>query len=547
LILGLSYALDIAGRNNLSHSKNTAYICAELGKALGFTKDDALTLHYAALLHDIGVSNEYILLDHCKIGAEMLAKLPLPDAIPEYVLYHHEFYDGSGLFGKKGNESSLGAQIISFSSAFDDMFGKSAGAFHRELFLSVNDWLNNAEHMFCEEIVAFFRQLIERESFLLDYFNQENKHTVAGALPAQDEVVYGYDDVLKFASCFADIIDRRSPFTYTHSKGIASYARAFSKHLGYDEATQEAMYIAGLLHDVGKLHVSTDILHKNGKLTPEERFEINKHTYYSRKILEQIQGFGEITNWAANHHERMDGQGYPYRIPGDKLGELERVMAVCDVYQALTEKRPYRESLPEEKVFAIIDGMAGRNHLDAELVEKFKGMERSICYLRYATEEDLDAIEQILADGTEYLRSQGLTQWQNGNGPDRNSAAEDIARSEAFVYANGGVYGYATLISGVDDAYTAIYDGAWHEQSQLYISIHSVALSASVRGKGYAKAFMDELVAEALREGFHDIRIDTHEGNKIMQRVILNAGFTYRGKVRFNFPDGERLAYQLLR
>jgi RimJ/RimL family protein N-acetyltransferase len=68
-----------------------------------------------------------------------------------------------------------------------------------------------------------------------------------------------------------------------------------------------------------------------------------------------------------------------------------------------------------------------------------------------------------------------------------------------------------------------------------------------MRGKGQAKAFMDELVAEALREGFHDIRVDTHEGNKIMQRVILNAGFTYRGKVRFDIPDGERLAYQLLR
>ncbi len=132
------------------------------------------------------------------------------------------------------------------------------------------------------------------------------------------------------------------------------------------------MHIAGLLHDIGKLHVSIDILHKEGKLTPEERFEINKHTYYTRKVLEQIQGFEDIVDYASNHHERMDGTGYPYRIPGEKLGELERVMAVCDVYQALTEERPYRESLPAEKVWAIMDGMVSGGHLDGEMLEKFK-------------------------------------------------------------------------------------------------------------------------------------------------------------------------------
>jgi putative nucleotidyltransferase with HDIG domain len=545
LILGLSYALDIAGRNNLSHSKSTAYISTMIGGELGFAGDAALALYYAALLHDIGVSNEYILFDHCKIGAEMLAKLPLPDVIPEYVLYHHEFYDGSGLFGKRGAEIPLGAQVICFSSAFDDMFGKMSDSFDRALFLSVNDWLNAAEPMFSNEIVAAFKKLIKHESFLLDYFNQETRHT--RAIPSEDGVVYGYEDVLKFALCFADIIDRRSPFTYTHSKGIAEYARAFTKHLGYDNETQNEMYIAGLLHDVGKLHVSTDILHKAGKLTPEERFEINKHTYYSRKILEPVKGLEEITNYGANHHERLDGNGYPYRIPGDKLSELERVMAVCDVYQALTEKRPYRESLASERVFEIMDGMVEKNHLDGSLVAKFKEMEKTVCYLRYATPEDLDAIEVILNGGREYLRRQGLTQWQNGSGPTREIAAQDIARSEGFVFENGSVQGYAALSSGVDDVYTGIYDGAWHENSQIYISIHRVALSESIRGKGQGRAFMDELIAEALREGFHDIRIDTHRDNEIMRRVITDAGFTYRGKVMFPFEDGERLAYQLLR
>jgi HD-GYP domain-containing protein (c-di-GMP phosphodiesterase class II) len=132
------------------------------------------------------------------------------------------------------------------------------------------------------------------------------------------------------------------------------------------------MYIAGLLHDVGKLHISTDILHKNGSLSPEERFEINKHTYYTRKILEQIKGFEEIVDAAANHHEKLDGTGYPYHKAGSQIGELERVMSICDVYRALTEERPYREALPSEKVWGIIDNMAENNHLDKSLVEKIK-------------------------------------------------------------------------------------------------------------------------------------------------------------------------------
>jgi RimJ/RimL family protein N-acetyltransferase len=298
---------------------------------------------------------------------------------------------------------------------------------------------------------------------------------------------------------------------------------------------------------VGKLHVSTDILHKAGKLTPDERFEINKHTYYTRKILEPVDGLEEITNYGANHHERLDGHGYPYRIAGAQLGELERVMAVCDVYQALTEKRPYRESLASDRVYEIMEGMVEKNHLDGRLVAAFKEMDKTVCFLRYATAEDLDAIEVILDNGREYLREQGLTQWQKGNGPTRADAGQDIARSEGFVFENGSIQGYAALISGVDEVYTGIYDGAWHERSQQYISIHRVALSESIRGKGQAKAFIDELIAEALREGFHDIRIDTHSGNEIMRRVITDAGFTYRGKVMFPFEDGERLAYQLLR
>ena len=372
LIYGLSYALDIAGRNNLSHSKSTAYIADAIGREFGMDDETLRELYYTALLHDIALSNTYDIEQHCKDGEKMLKKLPLPRNIARDVRYHHEYYDGTGAFGLAGDEIPKSALIIRFASDFDDSFGKHVGEFEICLYIIICEWLEMQRPLFPSDIVEAFDVLIKRETFLLDYFNIETKYALSEKLFIDDDVYYGYFDVVRYAHCFADIIDCKSSFTRTHSNGIAALARQAALYLGYDKEIQQKMYIAGLLHDIGKLDVSPDILHKNGPLTQEERFEINKHTYYTRKILEQIEGFEDIVNYAANHHEKLDGLGYPSRIPGENLGELERVMAICDVFQALTEERPYREKLPLEKVWGIIDGMVDKQHLDGALVAKLK-------------------------------------------------------------------------------------------------------------------------------------------------------------------------------
>ena len=372
LIFGLSYALDIAGKNNLSHSKSTAYLSVLTARKIGFSKEEILNLYYAALLHDIALSNTYEMIPHCIDGGKMIGNLPLPKSIAKDVLYHHEYYDGSGLFNLSGDDIPKSALIICLASSFDDIFGSVSAKFDHALYSKVCDWLGANTHLFSKEISGAFRSLTEQEYFLLDYFNNETKYILSDKLVVGDDVSYGYDDVVKYAHCFAGIIDCKSSFTSTHSHGIASLARKAAAYLGYDEETQNKMYISGLLHDIGKLYVPVEILHKNGPLTREERFEINKHTYYTRKVLAQVDGFEDIVNYAANHHEKLDGTGYPYHIPGEDLSELEKIMAVCDVYQALTEARPYRESLSGEKVWAIIEKMALENHLDKDLTLKLK-------------------------------------------------------------------------------------------------------------------------------------------------------------------------------
>ncbi|WDC84685.1 HD domain-containing protein [Caloramator sp. mosi_1] len=117
------------------------------------------------------------------------------------------------------------------------------------------------------------------------------------------------------------------------------------------------MEIAALLHDIGKLSIPNSILDKNGKLTPDEMQIMRSHTYYTRFILSKIEGFEEITEWASNHHEKLNGRGYPLGLVADELSLESRIMAICDIYEALTADRPYRAGMRPEDAFKIIETM----------------------------------------------------------------------------------------------------------------------------------------------------------------------------------------------
>lgn len=366
LIEGLSYALDVAEKKELSHSKHVAYISYMLAKELCINTEIIEDIYYAALLHDIGASNTYITEKHCIKGKEILLNLPLKKELAEFIYYHHEYYTGSGPFKMKGDDIPLPSQIISFADVFDKKFGNIM-KFDYDLFLNIREWLNNISEIFNPEIIKAFEMIIEKEYILLDYFNKDFDNILSKKVE-----IKGYDlvdeEIIDFAKALANIIDNRSKFTYRHSVGIAELVKKITKEMNCDSEIINKMYIAALLHDIGKLVVDNDIIEKNGKLTSEERFEINKHTYYTRWILEQIDGFEEITEYASNHHEKLNGNGYPLKLKGDEIGILERIMSICDVYQALTEERPYRENISIDKVWDIIYKMGNNNELDTELI-----------------------------------------------------------------------------------------------------------------------------------------------------------------------------------
>ena len=167
--------------------------------------------------------------------------------------------------------------------------------------------------------------------------------------------------------------------------------------------------------------------------------------------------------------------------------------------------------------------------------------------IRIAEANDAEKILPVIESGREFLRSQGLPQWQNGYGPSSQSLKEDIISNCGYVLVSqeGTICGYAALVEGTDDSYTNIKGGCWDNSHEKYISIHGVVIDADFRGKNLAKRFMRGLIETAEGMGYQDIRIDTHPLNEIMQKVILRAGFAYKGSVEFDIPDGERKAYQL--
>jgi len=370
IIEGLSYAIDIAEKSYLSHSKHVAYISVMIAKELKLSSKQQEELYYAALLHDIGASNSYIVKEHCEVGRDIILKLPIKNIIADYVYYHHEYFNGTGPFQLKGNEIPLLAQIICIANTFDIRFG-SVEVVNLEVINEIKVWLGDNKELFKPEILATFTNLMKKEYIFLDYFSNEFNDLSLKRIDVQGDNL-DFEGVEKFAYAFSRIIDMRSRFTYEHSIGIADLIIKITVRLGYDNEIQNEMYIAALLHDIGKLAISNDIIEKKGRLNEEERYEINKHTYYTRWILEHIDGFENITNYASNHHEKLNGNGYPFHLVGDEIGELDRVMAICDIYQALTEDRPYRNTIPLEKVWSIIDEMVNDNELDGILVEKIK-------------------------------------------------------------------------------------------------------------------------------------------------------------------------------
>ncbi len=153
----------------------------------------------------------------------------------------------------------------------------------------------------------------------------------------------------------ARAIDAKDRYTNGHSQRVAKYAAEIAKRMGKDADYQEKIYRAGLLHDIGKIHIPDAIINKPARLTEEEFAYIKLHPVSGFYILRDIQGNDMIAQGAKWHHERYDGNGYPNGLVGEDIPEVARIIGVADAYDAMTSNRSYRQVMPQEKVRGEIE------------------------------------------------------------------------------------------------------------------------------------------------------------------------------------------------
>lgn len=412
VIAALTYALDLTEGQRPGHTLRSTVLAMRLGQEAGLDREQLGALYYAALLKDSGCSSNAarmsalfgspdqelkrnmrlvdwhdrwklamrtaqscgvglnpmhrlrhflavartpsltreIIQTRCERGAQIAHVLGFPRATAEAILYVDEHWCGLGHpFGIAGVEIPILSRIVLLAQTIEAFWSELGTAqaldmararrgtwFDPALVDTVAGWADDR---------AWWERLADVNG--LD-------EAVLALEPGSEPMVATDEWLDRLAFAFAAVIDAKTPFTARHSSNVARFAVGIADAMGPQGVAHRDLLRAGLLHDIGKLGVSNRILDKPAKLTDEEFAEVRKHPVWTLEILEHVGAFRHFADDAARHHERVDGRGYPWRIPGEQLSYMARVLAVADVYEALTADRPYREGLTARQAIDIM-------------------------------------------------------------------------------------------------------------------------------------------------------------------------------------------------
>ncbi|PKM51908.1 MAG: HD family phosphohydrolase [Firmicutes bacterium HGW-Firmicutes-7] len=384
-LISISFALDFVEMDIFgvvtNHSKRVAYISMRIAEKLGLSQEEIFDIISLSILHDNGASHKRLhnslhkskedLLsiesqkEHGIKGEENIKEYPFLTNVDNVIKYHHENYDGTGFFGIIGEEIPIMSQIIKLADTVElncnlnEMYIEDKG--------KILSFLRNNENtIFSSKLVYAFTEISQIPAFWLDlrddfinFFFQRNMPKFSIQLPLCK--------IHNITKIFSNIVDSKSRFTQLHSTELSEKARIMGRF--YNKPIDEIykIMIAADLHDIGKLAISNDILDKPTKLNDREFDIIKQHSYFTRLSLQQIHGFEDITEWASNHHEKLNGKGYPLGKNRDELDFNSRLIACLDVYQALMEERPYRKAMTQYKATKILREMIKDGSLDEKI------------------------------------------------------------------------------------------------------------------------------------------------------------------------------------
>lgn len=380
-IFSLSNALDLVGVQEIHHGKRVAFMAAECGKELGWDERRLDNLFQAAIIHDCGVSKTEIHaklvqfaweneMEHCKIGSQLLKKTPPLAYLADYIYYHHTHWSELESLPLP-LEVKISANCIYLADRVD-VLSLAYLAENDNILLNADKIRNKiaakSGDFFHPELVATFMEVSRSHAFWLSLERDHISGYVASWIGHDTTKEIDFEDLKAIAQIFSHIVDAKSSFTKEHSEGVASLARYLGELFGLSEHTCDMLEMAGLLHDLGKLRVPDQLLEKTSTLTREEFLIVQRHSFDTFDIIKNIKGFEEIAHWAAQHHERIDGSGYPYCNAEKKLSLEARIIAVADVFQALAQNRPYRSALCPEDILPILKKEVSDHKLDNSIV-----------------------------------------------------------------------------------------------------------------------------------------------------------------------------------
>lgn len=363
------------------HSMRLAVLSIHAGRQLGMDDECLTGLAISALFHDCALVEYYRsehaenqstqaiafnMREHCSKGKGIVDDLPLTCTAGDFVLYHHECADGSGPFGKKLGEFPPEAELLSCIDFVDVTWNLQTLPIDR-IALVKEKLLKQRGKRFSASTVDAFLAIFD-EAVLLSLRESCINQTIEECIPPAF-IDLTDPAVILLADVNAAAIDYKSAFTRKHTTQIANRTSLMCDYYGYDAVAKGLMFLAAGLHDLGKAKTPVAILEKPGKLTPEEFAIIKKHVYYTYIWLKDVPGFEDICRWASGHHEKLDGSGYPLGLCAEDIDFNMRLLGCIDIYQAVSEARPYHDARSHEATMEIMYRMANEGKIDSAITQ----------------------------------------------------------------------------------------------------------------------------------------------------------------------------------
>lgn len=378
--------VDQIGGSDQFHSRRVAVMAWRIGRKLGLAADESDDLLMAALIHDCGVASPTEMATivssmtwpeqdhHCLRGGEYIKNCTVFRHLSPVVRHHHLPWREIRRADLDDREKRL-CNILFAADRCYVAYAKAAALHgHEGLINHKQDILAELDALGADslspEVKEAFHLAARTDGFWLalhpDYLDSLLS-PLSRSTGESHSVSLG--QMRNIATLLARLVDAKSHFTQDHSHRVSLIAASLAERLGLDGQTCLELEIAGLLHDIGKQQAPEAIIVKPGALTAGERAVIKRHTIDSEVTLSLLFPDSPIVGWSASHHEKLDGSGYPYGLAADELDSCARILTVTDIFQALTQERPYRGRMSCGDAVSLVSDMVSKGELDGEVFQ----------------------------------------------------------------------------------------------------------------------------------------------------------------------------------